>query len=101
MPQLKSVRGIARTHKQLRGVAESGKAVGRTDAMQDSQAVHDTSYHHMLAITLGRRTQRQEELGGVRVLARIGHGHHAHCIMLQLQARLLIVELASIDGVSS
>lgn len=71
----------------------------RTDALQDVQAFDDLSHDHVLAVALGGRAQGDEDLAGVAILPRVGHAHDPHALVLQLQRRLLIVELAPVDAV--
>lgn len=53
----------------------------------------------MLAVALGSLCQGDEELAGVAVLAGVGHADDAGAVVLQLQGRLLVVELAAVDAV--
>jgi hypothetical protein len=71
-----------------------------TYALKDVQTIHDSTKHHVLAVTLRGRGQSDEELTAVCVLSRICHAEDARG-MLQLQPCLLIIELAAIYAVAA
>jgi hypothetical protein len=54
-----------------------------------------------LTITLRCRPQCEEELAAVAVLAAVGHAEDARSVVLQLEPRLLIIELAAIYAVTT
>ena len=52
-------------------------------------------------VTTRRGCEREEELAAVGVLTRVGHRHSPRRVVLQLEPRLLIVELAAVDAVTA
>ena len=72
-----------------------------TDAPEYVKAFSDAANDHMLAVALRCRRESQEKLGGVAVLAGVCHGYHPRSVVLQLQAGLLVIELAPIDGIAT
>ena len=53
-----------------------------------------------MVTVLTATTNVKTELAAVAVLAAVGHAEHPGSVMLQLEARLLIVELAAVYAVA-
>jgi hypothetical protein len=54
-----------------------------------------------LTVALRRSPQCEEELAAVAVLAAVSHAENARSVMLQLEPRLFVVELAAINAVTT